>query len=92
MIQSRVDPCINQDAKIRTFVLLGDNNMKRTSILFLPLLLLTVSCGNLSQYTSQKYFDSIYGTPVSAAQDEVVLYSSEDFERMAAANLAQAEV
>lgn len=67
--------------------------MKRTTILLLPLLFLVVSCGNLAQLSSQKYFDSIYGIPASSVQqEEVVIYSSEDFERMAAAKIAEAEM
>lgn len=63
--------------------------MKRSTTLFLPFLLALAlaSCGTPAQYV-QQYPDGIYLRP--GEEPEVVrLYSEEDFERMAAANIAR---
>ena len=59
--------------------------MKRCTTLLLPLLLLTVSCGITIQYPEQRFADGIYG---SRETREVHIYSPEEFEDMAALDLA----
>ncbi len=64
--------------------------MKRSTTLFLPILLVLAlaSCGTPAQYSQQRYPDGIYVRP--GEEPEVVrLYTEEDFERMAAANIAR---
>ena len=59
--------------------------MKRCTTLLLPLLFLTVSCGITVQYPGQRFEDGIYGSRVTR---EVHIYSPEEFEDMAALDLA----
>ena len=62
--------------------------MKRSTTLFLPFLLALASCGTPAQYSQQRFPDSIYTKP--GEEPEVVrLYTEEDFENMAAANIAR---
>ena len=63
--------------------------MKRSTTLLLPLLLLVLaSCGTPAQYSQQRFQDGIYAAP--GEQTELVqLYTEEDFEAMAAANIAR---
>ncbi len=63
--------------------------MKRSTTLLLPLLLLVLaSCGTTAQYSQQQFQDGIYAKP--GEEPKVVhLYSEEDFEAMAAANIAR---
>ena len=62
--------------------------MKRSMTLLLPVLLVLASCGTTAQYSQQRFPDSIYTKP---GEEPVVvrLYSEEDFENMAAANIAR---
>ena len=61
--------------------------MKRSTTLFLPLLFVLASCGTPAQYSQQRFEDGIYARP-GEEPEFVSLYSEEDFEAMAAANLA----
>ncbi len=63
--------------------------MKRSTTLLLPLLLLVLaSCGTPAQYSQQRFQDGIYAAP--GEEPKVVqLYTEEDFEAMAAANIAR---
>lgn len=66
--------------------------MKRNTALFLllPVAVALASCGMTAQYSYQRYNDGIYNYASSRSQaQDVVLYSVEDFEAMAAANIAQ---
>ena len=62
--------------------------MKRSMTLLLPVLLVLASCGTTAQYSQQRFPDSIYTKP---GEEPVVvrLYNEEDFENMAAANIAR---
>ena len=63
--------------------------MKRSTTLFLPVLLLVMaSCGTPAQYSQQRFPDGIYAK-VGEEPEVVRLYSEEDFENMAAANIAR---
>ena len=64
-------------------------NIKRSLTLLLPVLLLALaSCGTPAQYSQQRFPDGIYARP--GEEPEVVrLYNEEDFENMAAANIAR---
>ena len=62
--------------------------MKRSTTLLLPVLLVLASCGTTAQYSQQRFPDSIYLKPGEEPQ-VVRLYSEEDFENMAAANIAR---
>ena len=62
--------------------------MKRSMTLLLPVLLVLASCGTTAQYSQQRFPDSIYTKP---GEEPVVvrLYNEEDFENMAAADIAR---
>ena len=62
--------------------------MKRSTTRLLPVLLVLASCGTPAQYSQQRFPDSIYMNPGEEPQ-VVRLYSEEDFENMAAANIAR---
>ena len=63
--------------------------MKRSATLLLPIfIMMLASCGTPAQYAQQRYPDSIYLAP-GEETETVRLYSEEDFERMAAANIAR---
>ena len=63
--------------------------MKRSTTLLLPVLLLVLaSCGTPAQYSQQRFQDEIYAK-IGEEPEVVRLYSEEDFERMAAANIAK---
>ena len=63
--------------------------MKRSTTLLLPLALLVLaSCGTPAQYSQQRFQDGIYMKPGEEPQ-VVRLYTEEDFEAMAAANIAR---
>ena len=63
--------------------------MKRIPILFLPLMLLALaSCGTAARYSQQRFQDGIYAKP-GEETPSVRLYTEEDFEAMAAANIAR---
>lgn len=63
--------------------------MKRSTRLFLPVLLLVMaSCGTPAQYSQQRFPDGIYAK-VGEEPEVVRLYSEEDFENMAAAKIAR---
>ena len=63
--------------------------MKRSTTLCLPVLLLVMaSCGTPAQYSQQRFPDGIYAK-VGEEPEVVRLYSEEDFENMAAANIAR---
>ena len=63
--------------------------MKRSTTLFLPwILLVLASCGTPAQYSQQRFQDGLYMKP--GEEPEIVrLYTEEDFEAMAAANIAR---
>ena len=64
--------------------------MKRSTTLLLPLtaLMVLASCGTPAQYSQQRFPDGLYLNP--GEEPEVVhLYSEEDFQAMAAENLAR---
>ena len=60
--------------------------MKRCIFVLLPLLAVLSACGTAAQYSSQAFQDGIYH---KSAPEPVELYSQEDFESMAAENLAR---
>ena len=63
--------------------------MKRSTTLFLPVLLLVMaSCGTPAQYSQQRFQDGLYAK-IGEEPEVVRLYSEEDFENMAAAKLAR---
>lgn len=62
--------------------------MKRSMTLLLPVLMVLASCGTTAQYSAQRFPDGIYTKPGEEPQ-VVRLYTEEDFERMAAANIAR---
>lgn len=64
--------------------------MKRNTalILLLPVALALASCGMTAQYSYQRYNDGIYNYNRVPSQ-EVTIYSVEDFEAMAAENIAK---
>ena len=60
--------------------------MKRILAYLLPLAVLA-SCGTMAQYAQQRYQDGIYGRVEPAEESHI--YSKEDFEQMAALNIAR---
>ena len=62
--------------------------MKRSTTLFLPLLLVLASCGTTAQYSQQRFQDGIYAKP-GEEPENVRLYTQEEFEAMAAENIAR---
>jgi hypothetical protein len=79
----------NCNRKDNNFYLIGDEIMKRSTTLLLPVLLLVLaSCGTPAQYSQQRFPDGIY-TRIGEEPEVVRLYSEEDFENMAAANIAK---
>ncbi len=63
--------------------------MKRSALLFMPILLMLASCGTPAQYSQQRFPDSIYLLPGEGQTVTRPLYSEEDFERMAANEIAR---
>ncbi len=61
--------------------------MKRILAYLLPLIALA-SCGTASQYAQQRYVDGIYER-IEPAPEPVQIYSKEDFEQMAAQDIAR---
>ena len=61
--------------------------MKRSTTLFLPLLLVLASCGTTAQYSQQRFEDGIYAKP-GEEPENVRLYTQEEIEAMAAENIA----
>lgn len=61
--------------------------MKRIPAYLLPLIFILSSCGAASQYAQQRFADGIYER-VEQVSEPVRLYSAEDFEQMAAQNIA----
>jgi len=57
--------------------------MKRSAILFMPILLMLASCGTPAQYSQQRFPDSIYLSP-QETEEVRRLYTEEEFARMAA--------
>lgn len=64
--------------------------MRRSIAILLPLLCVLASCGTTAQYSRQRFQDGIYGVAASSAET-VHIYSMEEFEAMAAANIARKE-
>src|SRR5574344_1206689 len=70
---------------------MGDENMRRIKILLLPLVIAVASCGTTAQYSQQRFSDGIYSRqlPVYETRNrDVHIYSKEDFQAMAAQNIA----
>ena len=61
--------------------------MKQSATLFLPILLMLASCGTPAQYSQQRFLDSIYADPEEV--EAVELLTEEDFEYLAAENIAR---
>ena len=66
------------------------NMMKRRLIYILPLLFVLASCGSSYQFTSQRFQDGIYTRPAAPAEP-VYIYSEEEIEAKAAANITLKE-
>ncbi len=64
--------------------------MKRILAYLLPLIALA-SCGTASQYAQQRYADGIYER-IEPAPEPVQIYSKEDFEQMAAEDIARRNI
>ena len=62
--------------------------MKRVLAYLLPLIFVLASCGTASQYAQQRYADGIYER-FEPAPEPVQIYSREDFEQMAAHDIAR---
>lgn len=63
--------------------------MRRSTTLFLPwILLVLASCGTPAQYSQQQFQDGLYLKP-GEEPENVRLYTEEEFEAMAAANIAR---
>ncbi len=63
-------------------------NMKQSIALFLPILLGLASCGTTAQYSQQRFTDGIYSKTMPE-DDNITLYSQEDFEQIAANEIAR---
>ena len=61
--------------------------MKRSTTLFLPLLLVLASCGTTAQYSQQRFEDGIYTIPKDEPE-AVRLYTLEEIEAIASENIA----
>lgn len=89
MCLPRTAPFSAQSLRVQRYEFFkGGQIMKRSLILSLPLLMLTVSCGTFSGYTSQqRYADGVYS--VYAAAEPKPLYTVDDFDAMAMRNIRE---